>query len=258
MIALQDVCLDIRGNRILEGISWQVAKGEKWIVLGLNGSGKTSLLRLVSGYGYPSRGSMQVLGEPFGRTDLRALRRRVGWVYGDLASDFPRFMTSREVVESGAEGTIALYEEKDGREAAQADAALESIGAGHLAQRLLHTLSTGERQRVLIARALAAGPLVLLLDEPCGGLDPVAREEFLSSLSRLFQRRPDLTVIHVTHHVEEIVPGYTHVLILAGGRVADQGTRDRVMEGPSIARVYGERCRVERRDGRYAMRFVGE
>lgn len=255
-IALQGVCLDISGNRILDGITWEVTQGEKWVVLGLNGSGKSSLLRLISGFGYPSRGAMHVLGEPFGRTDLRDLRRHVGWVNGDLAADFPRFMNGREVVMSGGEGAIALYEDKVGREAEEADAALDSIGAGHLAERLFHTLSTGERQRVLIARALAAGPRILLLDEPCIGLDPVAREDFLHSLSVLFDKRPDLTVIDVTHHVEEIIDGFTRLLVLAKGRVAGQGARDEVMAGPAIARVYGDRCRIDRHDGRYAMRFV--
>jgi iron complex transport system ATP-binding protein len=255
-IAMQGVCLDISGSRILDGISWEVTRGEKWVVLGLNGSGKSSLLRLISGFGYPSRGTMHVLGEPFGKTDLRVLRRHVGWVHGDLAADFPRFMNGREVVMSGAEGAIALYEDKDGRAAEEADAALDSIGARHLAGRLFHTLSTGERQRVLIARALAAGPRILLLDEPCIGLDPVAREDFLLSLSVLFQSRPDLTVIGVTHHVEEIIDGFTRLLVLAKGRVAGQGERDEVMAGPAIARVYGERCRVDRHEGRYAMRFV--
>jgi iron complex transport system ATP-binding protein len=255
-IELRAVCLDISGTRILDGISWDVAQGEKWVVLGLNGSGKSSLLRLISGFGYPSGGTMRVLGEPFGRTDLRDLRRHVGWVNGDLAADFPRFMNGREVVMSGGEGAIALYEDKGGREADEAEAALDSIGAGHLAERLFHTLSTGERQRVLIARALAAGPRILLLDEPCIGLDPVAREDFLESLSVLFSRRSDLTVIDVTHHVEEIIEGFTRVLVMGKGRVAGQGERDEVMAGPAIARVYGDRCRIDRHDGRYAMRFV--
>ena len=257
-LSLRGVSLDIKGKRILDTVSWEVARGEKWVVLGLNGSGKTSLLRLLSGFGYPSRGTMSVLGKPFGRSDLRALRRHVGWVHGDLAIDFPVFMSVTEVVMSGAEGSIALYETRNGREAEAAAVALESIGAGHLAERLFHTLSTGERQRVLIARALAAGPELLLLDEPCLGLDPLAREEFLQSLTRLFATRSDLTVIGVTHHVEEIIEGFTRVLLLAGGKALAQGMRDEMMSGPEMAAVYGRRCRIERNDGRYAMRFAGE
>jgi iron complex transport system ATP-binding protein len=249
------VCLDIRGARILTDVSWDLARGEKWVVLGLNGSGKTSLLRLLSGFGYPSRGRMEVLGEPFGRADLRALRRRVGWVHGDLASDFPGFMSGREVVESGAEGSLAVYEELPREAVSRAQDALAAIGAGALAERRFHTLSTGERQRVIIARALAAGPELLILDEPCLGLDPVARERFLESLGQLFRARPRLTVIGVTHHVEEIIDGYDRMMLLADGRVVAQGTIPDVMAGPGIARVYGERCRITRVGSRYHMRF---
>jgi iron complex transport system ATP-binding protein len=254
--SLSSVCLDIRGTRILSEISWDVRRGEKWVVLGLNGSGKTSLLRLLSGFGYPSRGEMQVLGEHFGRADLRLMRKRVGWVHGDLAADFPGFMDCREVVMSGAEGSIALYETMPEKTVGHADEALAAIGAGRLGGRMFHTLSTGERQRVLIARALTAGPELLILDEPCLGLDPLAREEFLHSLGLLFRHRPDLTVIGVTHHVEEIIDGYDRVLLLAGGRVVDQGTIQSVMAGPGVARLYGEGCRIEADAGRYRMHFT--
>jgi iron complex transport system ATP-binding protein len=254
--SLSSVCLDIGGKRILSDISWKPGRGEKWALLGLNGSGKTSLLRLLSGFGYPSRGEMEVLGEHFGKADLRQLRKRIGWVHGDLASDFPGFMDCHEVVASGAEGSIALYEELPPEAVQKADRALESIGAGALGERLFRTLSTGERQRVLIARALAAGPELLILDEPCLGLDPVAREAFLRSLAVLFKSRPELTVIGVTHHVEEIVQGYDRMLMLAGGRVVDQGTIQAVMDGPAIGRIYGDGCRVELVGGRYHLRFT--
>jgi iron complex transport system ATP-binding protein len=254
--SLSSVSLEIKGNRILSDVSWEVHKGEKWVVLGLNGSGKTSLLRLLSGFGYPSRGAMHVLGEHFGRSDLRQMRKRIGWVHGDLAADFPGFMDCREVVMSGAEGSIALYEAMPEKVVRHADEALASIGAGRLAERMFHTLSTGERQRVLIARALAAGHELLILDEPCLGLDPLAREDFLHSLGLLFRRRPDLTVIGVTHHVEEIIDGYDRVLLLAGGRVVDQGTIQAVMSGPGVPRLYGEGCRIEADAGRYRMYFV--
>ncbi len=256
--SLVSVCLDIRGTRILSDITWSIARGEKWVVLGLNGSGKTSLLRLLSGFGYPSRGRMEVLGEAFGRADLRSMRRRVGWVHGDLAADFPGFMSCREVVMSGEEGSIALYDAKTGREAEKAEEALVTMGAGRLAGRMFNTLSTGERQRVLIARALVADPQLLILDEPCLGLDPLAREDFLHSLGALFDRRRDLTVIGVTHHVEEIVEGYDRVLLLSAGRVVDQGLIADVMAGPGIGAIYGGRCRVEQDAGRYTMRFIRE
>lgn len=250
------MCLDIRGTPILSEISWKIGRGEKWIVLGLNGSGKTSLLRLLAGFGYPSRGDMHVLGEHFGRADLHEMRKRIGWVHGDLAADFPRFMDCREVVMSGAEGSIALYETMPTDTIAHADEALAAIGAGKLGERMFHTLSTGERQRVLIARALAAAPELLILDEPCLGLDPLAREEFLHSLGPLFRRRRDLTVIGVTHHVEEIIDGYDRMMLMAGGRVVDQGSIQSVMAGAGVNRLYGDGCRIEADAGRYRMHFV--
>ncbi|MGA2381569.1 MAG: ATP-binding cassette domain-containing protein, partial [Spirochaetia bacterium] len=169
---------------------------------------------------------------------------------------FPGFMNCREVVMSGAEGSIALYEPMPAQAIAHAEGALAAIGAGLLGERMFHTLSTGERQRVLIARALAAGPELLILDEPCLGLDPLAREEFLHSLGLLFGRRPDLTVIGVTHHVEEIIDGYDRMLLLAGGMVVDQGTIQAVMAGPGVSRLYGEGCRIEADAGRYRMHFI--
>jgi iron complex transport system ATP-binding protein len=256
-IHLDGMNLEINGKRILSDLSWHVARGEKWVILGLNGSGKTSLLRVLSGFGYPSHGAVSVLGGVFGHTDLRELRKHIGWVYGDLAGDFPGFMTATEVVLSGGEGSIAFYEQISPAEAARAAATLQEIGAGALAERRFHTLSTGERQRVLIARALAAHPQLLLLDEPCQGLDPVAREEFLHSLGYLFKRWQDLTVVCVTHHVEEIIPGYQRVLVLAGGTARAQGEREAVMGGEEIDRIYGKRCRIEYHDGRYSMRFTG-
>jgi iron complex transport system ATP-binding protein len=254
--SLASVSLDIGGKRLLSEISWNAGWGEKWIVLGLNGSGKSSLLRLLSGFGYPSRGAMHVLGGRFGVSDLHALRRKVGWVNGELAADIPPFMSCREVVLSGGEGSIVVYQPVSGEEADRADEALASMGAAHLCQRAFHTLSTGERQRVLIARALAMRPLLLLLDEPCMGLDPVAREGFLASLSGLFSAHADLTVVGVSHHVEEIVDGYDRMLLLADGRVEAQGDPDAVMAGQGIGRVYGKRCMLERHEGRYAMRFA--
>ena len=157
---------------------------------------------------------------------------------------------------SGAEGAMALYDARKSRRGKSASEALAAIGAGHLAARLFATLSTGERQRVLIARALAAEPPLLLLDEPCLGLDPLAREGFLESLGALFRNRPELTVISVTHYVEEIIERYDRMLLMTDGRVAAQGRLREVLGGAVIAMVYGERCRVDRRDGRYTMRFA--
>jgi iron complex transport system ATP-binding protein len=254
-ISLSGVVLQIQGKRILGDISWDVERGEKWVVLGRNGSGKTTLLRLLAGYGFPSRGTLEILGETFGKTDLRQMRKRVGWVHGDLAAEIPPFMSAIEVVLSGARGSLAFYETAGRAEKTAAARHLDSMGAGGLAARIFRTLSTGERQRVLIARALTAHPEILLLDEPCAGLDPLAREEFLESLSALLQDRDGLTVVAVTHHVEEIVEGFAKVLVLDRGGVVAQGRKARVMKREVLSRVYGGRCRLSVRHGRYTLGF---
>ncbi len=255
-ISLTGVGLQIQGKRILGDITWEVGRGEKWVVLGLNGSGKTSLLRLLAGFGFPSHGTLEILGETFGHADLRQMRKRVGWVHGDLAAEIPAFMSSLEVVLSGPRGSLAFYETARRAERADALGHLASLGAEGLASRLFHTLSTGERQRVLIARALTPDPEILLLDEPCAGLDPLAREEFLESLSGLLNGRRGLTVVAVTHHVEEIVEGFAKVLILDRGGVLAQGPKGKVMKPEVLSRVYGGRCRLSRRQGRYELGFL--
>jgi iron complex transport system ATP-binding protein len=254
-ISLSGVGLQIEGKRILGDITWVVGRGEKWVILGKNGSGKTTLLRLLAGYGFPSHGTLEILGETFGRTDLRQMRKRVGWVHGDLAAEIPPFMSAVEVVLSGARGSLAFYETARRAEKTTAVGHLASMGAERLAARVFRTLSTGERQRVLIARALTAHPEILLLDEPCAGLDPLAREEFLESLSALLQGRGGLTVVAVTHHVEEIVEGFAKVLVLDRGEVVAQGDKTRVMRPGVLSRVYGGKCRLSLRHGRYALGF---
>ncbi len=258
VLVLERVCLDIEGRQILSDITWRACRGEKWIILGRNGSGKTSLMRLLSGFGFPSRGRMEVLGEILGRTDLHLLRKRVGWIHGDLAADIPPFMTGLEVVLSGMEGSLVVYDEVAGTEEATALSMLEALGMKDFAHRRFSHFSTGERQRVLIARALAAGPELLLLDEPCQGLDPRAREEFLESLSGLLAARPDLSVVFVTHHVDEIVEGFSRVLVLEDGRVLAGGSREEVLTPGTVKRLFGERCRLHTRGGRYFLSFGKE
>jgi iron complex transport system ATP-binding protein len=257
-LELDGVCLDIDGRPILKDVTWRAARGEKWIILGRNGSGKTSLLRLLSGFGFPSRGRMLVLGELLGRTDLHLLRRRVGWIHGDLAADIPFFMTALEVVLSGAEGSLVVYDKVPGNEEQMALQMLEKLGMQEFAGRSFFRLSTGERQRVLIARALAAGPDLLLLDEPCHGLDPRAREEFLESLSGLLASHPDLSVVFVTHHVDEITPGFSRVLVLEEGSAVAQGPREDVLTPAMVKRLFGDGCRLHSRGGRYFLSFGKE
>ena len=254
-VLLQDVSFELGGTPILRGIDWEVGAGGRWVLLGPNGSGKTTLLKLITGYVYPSSGRVAVLGREFGHTDLRELRTRIGWVHYDLRNMIPEFMNTLEVVLAGERGTLSFYEEYTPAEQGRAAHNLEALRAGQLIGRRFATLSTGERQRVLIARALMAKPDILLLDEPCMGLDPLSREEFLESLQILFVEKPSMTVITVTHHVEEITGAYEGVLILDRGRVMACGGRKQTLKEEMISRLFGHRCTLSFRGGRYSLHF---
>jgi iron complex transport system ATP-binding protein len=254
-VLLKDVWFELRGIPILKGIDWEVEAGGRWVLLGPNGSGKTTLLKLITGYAYPSRGRVAVLGWEFGHTDLRQLRARIGWVHYDLRNMIPEFMNVLEVVLAGEKGTLSFYEEFTADEQGGALQNLRALRAEQLIGRRFATLSTGERQRVLIARALMAEPEVLLLDEPCMGLDPLSREEFLDSLQTLFVEKPGMTVITVTHHVEEITDAYRGVLVLDRGRVLACGRRQQTLNEEMISRLFGHRCQLTFRGGRYSLHF---
>lgn len=257
-VRLENVWFERDGRHILENISWRVGNGERWVLLGPNGSGKTTLLRLLSGYAFPSRGRMRVLDHLFGETDLRELHRHIGWVHSDLRAMIPEFMSALEVVLSGRRGSLVVYNEIAPGEKQAALKIMNWIGTAHLAGRRFATLSTGERQRVLIARALSAEPGLLLLDEPCLGLDPLAREEFLASLEQLYAARKDLSVIYVTHHVEEITPAYEKLLVLAGGRTVGAGEMRQTLNARVISGLYGHSCRLAYSEAsrRYTLSFL--
>ena len=255
-VVARGIGLVVDGARILDDISLVLRRGERWAVLGPNGSGKTSLVRLFSAYAYPSEGTLQVLGERFGRTDLRRLRARIGWVHSDVRYQIPPFMSAAEVVMSRARGGLVLYGEVPAAALAQARRQLALLAAAHLAERRFATLSTGERQRVLIARALAPEVELLLLDEPAIGLDPAARERFLEDLAALFRQRRELTVVYVTHDIAEITARYDGVLVLDRGRTAACGAPPEALTEVTLQAVFGARCRLDRRADRYAIRFA--
>ncbi len=257
-VRLENVWFERDGRPILENIRWCVGAGERWLLLGPNGSGKTTLLRLICGYSFPSRGRMCVLDHRFGYADLRELHKHIGWVHADLRAMIPEFMSALEVVHSGRRGSLVVYDEIAPREKQAAREIMDWIGTAHLAGRSFATLSTGERQRVLIARALSAEPDLLLLDEPCLGLDPLSREEFLASLERLYSSRKDLSVIYVTHHVEEITPKLENLLVLAGGRLMAAGEMRETLTARVISSLYGHACRLAFSEAsrRYELSFI--
>ncbi len=252
VLRLSGVRLVRDGAAILDGIDWQVAADQRWVVLGPNGSGKTSLLRIASLYLHPSAGEVEVDGEVLGRTDVRALRTRIGLAspaFGDLLR--PQ-LTGTEVVMTARYAALEpwwhTYDDDDRIRAAEA---LAKVGADHLGSRTFGTLSSGERQRVQLARTLAADPDLLLLDEPAAGLDLGAREALLTHIGALANDPATAPTVLVTHHVEEIPTGFTHVLILRAGNVVASGPLSDTLTETSLTQAFGVDVRLTSDDGRW-------
>ena len=243
------------GVTILRGVEWTIEAGQHWAVLGPNGSGKTSLARILGAYEWPSEGAVEVLGDRFGRTDLRELRKKIGLVSSALEPRFPDAEDAQSIVLSGFEASIGRNRAFTRAEEERALAALDAVGAAHLAGRPFGVLSQGERQRVLIARALVPAPRLLVLDEPCEGLDPVSRERFLEDLSRLCTVREGPTMVLITHHLEEIPAFVGHVLLLSAGKTAAAGPVAEVLTDAHLTRAFGTPCEVRvEGPGRYSLR----
>ena len=242
---------------ILDSVSWRVQPGQHWVILGANGSGKTSLLSALTGYLTPTSGGVEVLSQHYGRSDWRELRKRVGVVSSAIRQRIPPEESALETIVSGRLAMIDFWGEMTPTDRRRGLRILRQIECLSLAARPWSYLSQGERQRVLIGRALMARPPLLILDEPCAGLDPAAREHFLQFLKRLVRtRRPPSTVL-VTHHVEEIMPFFSHVLILRNGRVLACGPRVRALTAKSLSAAFGEPVRLRRKQGRYSLGFPG-
>lgn len=238
---------------ILSQVNWRVARGEHWVILGANGSGKTSLLSALTGYLTPTAGQVEVLGRRYGQTDWRELRRRIGLVSSSIRQLMAEAEPALETVVSGKYAMIDYWGRVSAPDRVRARRLLRQVECDYLADRPWGFLSQGERQRVLIARALMARPQVLILDEPCAGLDPVAREQFLHFLNRLGRRNRAPTLVLVTHHVEEITPVFSHVLLLHAGRVAAAGAKTAVLTSRRLSEAFGARLRLAAHRGRYQL-----
>lgn len=257
LIDLRNITLRRGGRDLVGPVSWQVELDERWVVLGPNGAGKTSLLRIAAAMEHPSAGVAYVLGERLGRTDTAELRYRVGLSSSALAQRVPDDEQVRDLVVSAGYAVLGRwresYDELDYRRAVDM---LESVGAEHLAERRYGTLSEGERKRVLIARALMADPELLLLDEPAAGLDLGGREELVARLADLAADPDAPAMVLVTHHVEEIPPGFTHALLLAEGQVVASGFLDEVLTSENLSSAFGQYIGLDVIDGRYFARRV--
>lgn len=223
------------GRDILRKIDWTVKKGEHWALVGLNGSGKTTLLNIVNGYLWASKGEVSVLGKQFGQYDIRELRKKIGWISSSLQEKFYAGETAEEIVLSGRSATIGLYEKPKAKDIENAKRLLRRFKCSPVAQQPYWTLSQGEKQKVLIARALAGSPRLLVMDEPCEGLDVLARERILSLIELMSRGASAPTLIYVSHRIEEILPVFTHTLLLRRGRIHSQGKTGEVLTRKNLS-----------------------
>lgn len=242
---------------LLRDISWSVEEGERWVVIGPNGAGKTTLLQLAAARMHPTTGVAGVLGEVLGAVDVFELRPRIGVSSAAVADRIPDEERVSDVVVTAAYGVLGRWrEEYDESDERRAEELLEALGVSHLSQRRFGTLSEGERKRVQIARALMTDPELMLLDEPAAGLDLRGREDLVSRLSLLANDLEAPAMVLVTHHVEEIPPGFTDILMLRGGEVVAAGPIEVTLTADNLSRTFGIPLVVDRHGQRYAARAV--
>ncbi|MEO4051940.1 ABC transporter ATP-binding protein [Solibacillus sp. CAU 1738] len=239
MIHLKNVELYRNRKTILHNVSWDVEKGQHWTILGLNGSVKTTLLKVINGYLWPNGGSVEVLGETFGKTDIREVRKQMGWVSSAMVDQFNWCDPAIEIVLSGKFGAIRLFESVSDEEIDEAVGIMKLLHCDHLVNKAFELLSHGERQRVQIARALMARPKLLILDEPTTGLDLIERERLLQTIAKLANSEENPTLLYVTHHVEEILPCFTHILCMRDGEVFASGGRDELLTTENLSQFFG-------------------
>lgn len=233
---MEQVSLRREDNQILDDVHLHIEQGEHWVILGRNGSGKTTLLEMMNGYMFPSQGRIEVLGNLYGQCDVREVRKEIGYISQTLMEKLTLRDPVWEVVATGAFAFLRFYQTIPDEVKTKAMNLLNDMGFAKLANHPLGTLSQGERKKVMLARSLMADPKLLIMDEPCAGLDLYEREKMLAEIDRLRQR--NVTVVYVTHHVEEIVPLFTHVALTREGRIAAAGTKHEVLTQDTIKHTY--------------------
>ena len=245
-----------RGDRLLlDDLNWSVSEGERWVVIGHNGAGKTTLLSILAGRMFPTSGLIEVLGEELGATDMAELRTRIGWASSGELIDLPPGESVANAVMTGSQAVAGRWiEDYDTADEARRDELLATWNLTHLADRTFGTLSEGERKRCLIARSLMADPELLLLDEPGAGLDLAGREDLVERLEALAADTMAPALVLITHHVEEIPPGFTHALVIASGKIVSSGPIDTVITSETLSIAFDFPIEVSHHSGRFFAR----
>jgi iron complex transport system ATP-binding protein len=254
-LELRDVTVRRGASTLLDAVSWRVEEDERWVVLGPNGAGKTTLVQLCSAQMHPSSGTVDILGDTLGAVDVFELRPRIGLTSAAIVERIPADERAADVVVSASYGITGRWRERyDELDHDRAAELLAEVGAGALGDRTFGTLSEGEKKRVLIARALMSDPELLIMDEPAAGLDLGGREDLVSTLGTLAADAYAPATILVSHHVEEIPPGFTHALLLREGRVVNAGPLTAVMTAGWLSEAFGLPLRLTYQDGRFSAR----
>ena len=243
-LSLTNVSLERQNKKLLNNVTWQVNKGEHWAILGLNGSGKTSLLKLITAEYWTSQGSVEVLGNKFGGTDISNMRTKIGIVGSFIAERLSPHMLAEKIVLTGKYKSSILYTEYGEKELEEARQMLISIGGEHLLGRIYASLSQGEKQLLLIARSLMESPEILILDEATSGLDLFAREKLLRQIEQITNLPKAPTILYVTHHAEEITRSFTHVLLLKKGQIIAKGPKNEVLTETILSNFYDQKVSI--------------
>ena len=252
-IEIQDVNVDYMSFRALHNISWTIPQGGQVALLGPNGCGKSTLLRVITGYGHFTSGRVCVLGEVLGETEVHSLRRNLGIVDPSLVRLLDREVTAERLVATGFFGHLTTFFDRPSEQQIQlARQALADVGLAEQAKQQVMSLSSGQRSRVWLARALINDPQLLILDEPCADLDLHARETLLATLDDLIRQRPTLTVVMVTHHLEDLLPTVSDVLLLSSGSMIAKGSPTNVLTSELLSQAFGCPVKVQYSDNRWS------
>lgn len=255
VIELNNVSCKAGYQYLLRDITWQVKPGEHWVVFGMNGSGKTTLLSMIAGFKHFTSGTIRLFGEEFSNDNILAVRKRVGWVSSSFFDRYYAKESALNIVLSGKYGTLGLGEDIILEDVLLAKKLLIELKLGDKIDRTFDMLSKGERQNVLIARALFSDPDILILDEPCSGLDVYNRSYLFSTIEALSQKK-DLTIIYVTHYVEEIIPLFDQALLLKNGHTFAQGRTEELFTDAKMQVLLGYPAQVEKINGTYYLQMT--